>query len=667
MFYRNLVENEKDLIYTVNETGNIVYVNPMVENITGYSENELIGMQFCDLHRQDYKDITARFISQQLYNKTATTYFETPLITKYGKHVWIGQSITSQITDKGTQLTIVARDITDKISTDSNIHKKNSKHAVLIENLQIGVLVEDEHSKIAIVNQAFCNMFRIRIHPDDLIGKEYKLVNQFILQLIKHGTPHNHIAEPKRMSDVIELLNGNVYERDQIPLYYDKDYNGTIWKYRDITEKNNIKRELAKNERKYKSIIETMKLGLLEVDNDGYITSANESFCKMLSYKSINDLIGKKAIDTLLDEESQKIMQTQITLREQSASGAYEIKIKKANGVDSAWVMIAGTPLFDDDNKVIGSMGIHLDVTLQKQIAEELQEARLIESHLEAQKKALELLEEKVKERTSEVLRQKQFIENKNTEITMSLNYALRIQQALLPSKKKMRKTLSASFILFKPKDIVSGDFYFYNKKNDRVIIAAADCTGHGVPGAFMSMLGSEKLLNAVHKGGRPGEILSALDRSIKNSLHHDDNEKSILDGLDISICSIDLGTNIVEFAGAHRPFWMIRKDEPIPFLEEIKGANRDIGGWSDETEFFDTHTIQLYEGDTFYLCTDGFADQFGNNNKRMKTRRLKEKLLSIQHLSMEEQEIELKRFFEEWKGAQEQTDDVLMIGIKIV
>jgi serine phosphatase RsbU (regulator of sigma subunit) len=315
---------------------------------------------------------------------------------------------------------------------------------------------------------------------------------------------------------------------------------------------------------------------------------------------------------------------------------------------------------------VVGSMGIHLDITPQKMIAKELLEAKARErdAYIEAQNKAMELLEEKVVQRTCEVVEQKKIIENKNNEITLSLQYALRIQQALLPDKNKIRNELPESFIFFRPKDIVSGDFYFYHKKNNRIVLAAADCTGHGVPGAFMSMLGSEKLLNAVQKEVPPGETLSLLDRSIKNSLHHAESERSILDGLDIGLCSVDLYTRTVQFAGAHRPIWIVRK--ATNQLEEIKGANRDIGGWNDETAFFETHSIQLNEGDTFYLFTDGFADQFGDNNKRLMTKKLKEHLVSIQHLSLEDQERAIQICFDRWKGSQEQTDDVLVIGVRL-
>jgi PAS domain S-box-containing protein len=670
MFYNKLAESADNLVYRINEAGNFVYVNQTVMRITGYSMDELIGTHFSKLLREDYKDFAINFYRQQFEQKSQAAYLELPLIKKNGHVIWLGQNVCIETNGGDIQIAAIAHEIKDKPKTGNKFFNNAEWHTELVEKLQDGILVEDNNRKIITANKTFCNMFNILFTPEELAGKSYWHISESLKKSVKDPDKfelaEEHLITERTylIAELIELANGNAYERDRIPIYNERGCIGSVWKYRDITEKTAIKKELLKNERKYKSIIDTMKLGLLEVNNDGYIISANESFCEMLAYDSIDELIGKEAFTTLLDDESKEIMRTQMALREQGASGAYEIKIKKANGMDTAWVLISGTPLFDDNNNVVGSIGIHLDITPQKIIAKELDEARARESYVEAQEKAMELLEEKVAERIIEVVTAKKFIENKNNEITMSLNYALRIQKAVLPDKNQIRKSLPESFILFKPKDIVSGDFYFYNKNNDRIIIAAADCTGHGVPGAFMSLLGSEKLLMAVQNELTPGATLSFLDRSIKNSLHHSESEKSILDGMDIALCSLDLKNKIIQFAGARRPIWIFRNKENI--LEEIKGTKKDIGGWNLETQMFETHEIQLKNDDTFYLFSDGFADQFGENNKRLMTKRFKEQLLSIQHLSLPEQKIALKNFFDTWKGSREQTDDVLVIGVRL-
>lgn len=261
---------------------------------------------------------------------------------------------------------------------------------------------------------------------------------------------------------------------------------------------------------------------------------------------------------------------------------------------------------------------------------------------------------------------QKGLIEKKNEEITDSINYAQRIQQAILPNLEDISAAFPASFVLYKPKDIVSGDFYFYTKKEENHFIAAVDCTGHGVPGAFMSMIGAEKLDESVEQSKNPSSILKSLNAGIKTSLKQsEENDESTRDGMDLALCAVNTTTKTINYAGANRPFWLIRKDSQE--LEEIKATKKAIGGFTEYAQEFESHTIQLNDGDTFYLCTDGFADTFnGETGKKMNTKRFKELLLGIQHLSMKDQEKHLLNFILQWQGAAEQIDDILVIGIRL-
>ncbi|HET6991746.1 MAG TPA: 7TM diverse intracellular signaling domain-containing protein, partial [Bacteroidia bacterium] len=244
-----------------------------------------------------------------------------------------------------------------------------------------------------------------------------------------------------------------------------------------------------------------------------------------------------------------------------------------------------------------------------------------------AQEKALEILEEKVTERTAEVVKQKEIIEEKNKDITDSINYSKRIQQAKLPKKEEITAALPQNFVLFKPKDIVSGDFYFFHKNNQSVFIAAADCTGHGVPGALMSMIGSEKLDDALSQTTNTSEILSHLNKGIKTSLRQSDSDESTRDGMDIAICSVDTTNCIVNYAGANRPIWIIRKSQQA--IEEIKATKKAIGGLTEDNQHFETHEIKLQHGDTFYIFSDGYADTFnGEQGKKLTTKKFKEILL---------------------------------------
>lgn len=255
-------------------------------------------------------------------------------------------------------------------------------------------------------------------------------------------------------------------------------------------------------------------------------------------------------------------------------------------------------------------------------------------------------------------------IAKKNHEITDSINYALHIQQAMLPDQSEIKNVLPESFIIFKPKDIVSGDFYFFTSCHNKIFIAAADCTGHGVPGGFMSMLGTEKLNTAVKQSSDPGKVLSLLNEGIKLSLHQSEHDYTNRDGMDIVLCAIDLKNRCVEFAGANRPIWIMRKNNDA--LEEIGGTKASIGGLTENDRYFSTHIIELNKGDTFYLCSDGFADQFGASDKKITTKRFKNLLLTNRGKSLKEQDEILEEFLSDWKGETEQTDDILVVGIRI-
>jgi serine phosphatase RsbU (regulator of sigma subunit) len=263
-----------------------------------------------------------------------------------------------------------------------------------------------------------------------------------------------------------------------------------------------------------------------------------------------------------------------------------------------------------------------------------------------------------------EVLHQKELVDEKNKEIMDSINYAKRIQNAILPPARIVAQFLPESFILYKPKDIVAGDFYWLETKDDKVLFAAADCTGHGVPGAMVSVICNNGLNRSVREYGitEPGKILDKTREIVIQEFEKSDDE--VKDGMDISLCSINLHTQTLNWAGANNPLWIIRKDSGI--IEEIKANKQPIGKYA-EAKPFDTHLIQLEKGDVIYLFTDGYQDQFGGEKgKKFKASSLKELLLSVQTKSMSQQKLVLDSTFEIWRGKLEQIDDVCIIGVRI-
>ncbi len=263
------------------------------------------------------------------------------------------------------------------------------------------------------------------------------------------------------------------------------------------------------------------------------------------------------------------------------------------------------------------------------------------------------------------IFEQKIIVEEKHKEITDSINYAERIQRALLASKKMLDDNLGNYFILFKPKDIVSGDFYWATKLNNGSFgLVTADSTGHGVPGAIMSIVNIASLKEAVVQGIQsPDLILNEARRLIIENLKNDGSHDGGKDGMDASLLSFDFENNVLTCACANNPVWIIREKQLI----EIKPDRMPIGKHDKDNTPFTLHTIDLQQGDIIYTLTDGFPDQFGGvSGKKFKSKRLQELLMSIVNEPMEAQKQKLSLAFDEWKGDLEQVDDVCIIGIKL-
>jgi ligand-binding sensor domain-containing protein/serine phosphatase RsbU (regulator of sigma subunit) len=274
-------------------------------------------------------------------------------------------------------------------------------------------------------------------------------------------------------------------------------------------------------------------------------------------------------------------------------------------------------------------------------------------------------LEEKVQIRTVELRNEKEKVEAAHKDIKDSITYAKRIQTAILPQDEQFASLLPNSFVLFKPKDIVSGDFYWITQADDRVFFVAADCTGHGVPGGFMTMLGTSLLNEIVNEKNinEPARILDQLREKIIASLRQTAATGESKDGMDMVICRIDRKTDMLTYAGANNSLYMIREN----ILKEFKPDKQPIGFYSEEKKPFSQHDIQLKPGDAVYMFTDGYADQFGGEKgKKFKYKQLEDLLTGIHEKPVAEQKHLLEKRFEEWRSGYEQVDDVLVIGLRI-
>ena len=282
-----------------------------------------------------------------------------------------------------------------------------------------------------------------------------------------------------------------------------------------------------------------------------------------------------------------------------------------------------------------------------------------------AQARAKKFLEDELAERTREVIVQKEEIEYQNREITDSINYAQRIQASLLPPVKRLNENFKGSFVFYRPRDIVSGDFYWFDTvSEDKIMIVCADSTGHGVPGAFMSMIGSALLQEIVNRKEitRPSEILRALDTEIATTLNQTGDDTTN-DGMDMVVCEYNPKIRLLRFASALRPVIIVMEGEQY----YIRGNKNSVGGEYIEEKYFDDQEYYLKENDSVYIFSDGYPDQFGGaDGKKLKIVRLKRLIDDIKDLSMDEQHKKVRDYFDEWKGSYAQVDDVLLMGFKV-
>lgn len=303
-------------------------------------------------------------------------------------------------------------------------------------------------------------------------------------------------------------------------------------------------------------------------------------------------------------------------------------------------------------------------IAAEKKLLEEKVEVRT--HQLNEEKKKLEVAYKDLATEKDNVEKAYEVIEEKNKSITDSIEYANRIQKAILPNIPSIKQVLPEMFIFYKPKAIVSGDFYWFTQKDKKCVIAAVDCTGHGVPGAFMSIIGYTLLNQIVNEKSivDPSTILSNLDEGVKQALHQRQEGAEAMDGMDIALATIDLNNKEIVFAGALRPLLCINNGE----TNYIKGNKLSIGGHQiKEQNIYISHTIKIGGNGIFYMFSDGICDQFGGpRNKKLSSKGVRELLFQCSKLPVNEQHKWLSLQFDKWKGSHEQIDDVMVIGIKL-
>ena len=373
--------------------------------------------------------------------------------------------------------------------------------------------------------------------------------------------------------------------------------------------------------------------------NASFSSQLGMSYSEYIDTKSefdIRDLSHYENINAVLE----KVLKDEVSV-------TYESKLTKED--KTHWFQTTLTPV-KNENKIKYIVAIDSDISRLKSYEEQI---------IHQQKE--------FEEQKNIAISKRKEVELQQREITDSLNYAKRIQTAILPSGKSISRFFPESFVLFMPRDIVSGDFYWFHRIEDKYIYVVIDCTGHGVPGAFMSIIGTYLLNNIIIQNGetRPGEILKQLNRKLKISLKNTDSKEQTNDGMDVALVVVDKAMDTLSFAGALRPLFLFQnnqfieqKGDKIPITSAIAGNTMAN---------FNEYTYPIKEGDSFYLFSDGIVDQFGGpKSKKFLTKRLKQVIFDSQMYKMEEQKRIIQKSIIDWKGKNQQVDDILLVGVKI-
>ncbi len=407
-------------------------------------------------------------------------------------------------------------------------------------------------------------------------------------------------------------------------LLSDPAIQGIILNSRDITERRRAERE-ERMKSKMQALSENSPDLITRFTQEGEVFYINPMIENYTGHKP-SDILNKR-IEEVDVEEVIKQEWVELLRRVEAENEKVAKEMDFPSILGDRVMQVNAIPEFDEENSLESVLVVSHDITERKQIELEIQ--------------------------------------SKNRKITESINYAKRIQGAILPNNAVIRQILPDSFILYKARDVVSGDFPWFINVGDIIYFAAVDCTGHGVPGALISLIGYF-LLNDIVKGRKisdPGEILDQLDKSVTKTLRQDSDESKTKDGMDIALCKIDLKNKEVSYAGAHRSLYFMNGGK----LDEIKGNKFPIGGgiYKNQTKFTSSR-INVKKSDSIFFCSDGFPDQFGGpDNRKYGPKRLREAIVRYHKKPMREIYKKIDDEWTEWKGNHKQTDDVLLIGVR--
>lgn len=724
--FEYIVENANEIIYTLDVKGRFTYTNEVAQRITGYSKDDFTSMRYDLLIDPAYKKQMVEVYKNLIALKQQNGYYEFPIRSKSGKTIWLGQSLRIIYNSLGQFVSAeaICRDITELVIAKEHLDSNNkrlqllnhAKEKILISQnidevcanilktladyahvstlMSIHISVKrtdtayvysvDRAKNISNVHYPYINLNFLKDYFPELITKKELILNKEKLDIWKelfyyvNDSYLSSLIVPVLIEEeLVGLINffapqENAYNSDDTWLL--NDVAISLGSFIVLHEQKEIISERNVEIEKYNQRLEILNYTKQRLIESKELSEVYKELILVLKEK----LQGIFRVSVSVFDIDKNISQVYF-LNTQKENDIVENKLSVLHNTSSIPVLLKGENYYDSDFKPspdfsdydnhwyelgVKSM-LCLPIKINGKIFGALNLMASYVNHFSDQDQ--ELIQEIV-ETSAHIIEQiiyKNIINEKNKDITDNIQYAKYIQDALMPGDQVLKKSVSDSFLYFSQRDILGGDFYWFDTIGDYTYVVVGDCTGHGVSGSLLSILSSNFIKQAILENHMidPASILEYLNLHIQTALNQYNAGKEIIDGLDITLLVLDRKNHVLGFSAAMHTAFMIRDNE----LSELKGNRKPIGsGYDAKGVHFTTHILPLKEGDCFYLTTDGYIDQFnGKNGKKFSRNRFKQLLLTISDLPMSEQKSAIIQTLEKWKVNEPQTDDICVIGIR--
>lgn len=724
--FEYIVENANDIIYTTDKEGNFTYTNEVAQRITGYTREELLGKNFKDLIHHSVKDETVRFYKRQELDKQVQFYHEFPIISRQGRLIWIGQSIRF-LYDRNHEFSgaeAICRDITELVEAKNVLNENNdrlqmlnlakekilSAHSIeeactnvlmalgryvhVSEVMSIHVNIErtrtsyafsiDNKKVISQIQYPYTSFDFLDTYFPDLGSKKELILDSDMLEVWRElfhyigADQHSALIVPLfiegRLMGLINFFapKQNVYNSEDT--WALNDLAGSLsnfivsYEQREIITQRNI--EIGH----YNTRLEILNYSKQRLMQAAELPEVYRELILVLKEK-LNDIFRVSVSVFDIDKNVSQVYYLNTLIKEDTVQN----KFSQLYNNTSIPFLLRGeiyynahfemNDHFSEDDKHWYRVGVRSVLRVPIKINGQVYGAvNMMSSKPDNFTMAHQELTKEIVESASLTIEQiifKNIIAEKNKDITDNIQYAKYIQDAMMPDESILKQSVAESFLFFSQKDILGGDFYWFDSINEYNYIAVGDCTGHGVSGSLLSILASNFIKQAVLEMQMidPASVLEYVNAHLQATLNRYNVGKQIIDGLDITLIVINTSQNTLYFSSAMHTAYMVRDNE----LSEIKGNRKPLGGGYDQKGVnFTTHVLGLKKGDCFYMTTDGYMDQFQMiTGKKYSRNRFKQMLLTICDLPMDQQKQYIVEAYNKWKGVESQTDDICVIGFR--